>query len=64
MGEEIAISLKNVSKCFKRYARPVDRLKELLLPGKSYAQEFWALQDISFEIMKGETMVIIGRNGA
>ncbi|MGB3421046.1 MAG: ABC transporter ATP-binding protein [Dolichospermum sp.] len=64
MGEEIAISLKNVSKCFKRYARPVDRLKELLLPGKSYAQEFWALQDISFEIMKGETMGIIGRNGA
>lgn len=64
MGEEIAISLKNVSKCFKRYARPVDRLKELLLPGKSYSQEFWALQDISFEIMKGETMGIIGRNGA
>ncbi|MFN6396321.1 MAG: ABC transporter ATP-binding protein, partial [Aphanizomenon sp.] len=47
MGEEIAISLKNVSKCFKRYARPVDRLKELLLPGKSYSQEFWALQDIN-----------------
>ena len=64
MGEEIAISLKNVSKCFKRYTRPVDRLKELLLPGKSYAQEFWALRDISFEIMKGETMGIIGRNGA
>ena len=64
MGEEIAISLKNVSKCFKRYARPVDRLKELLLLGKSYSQEFWALQDISFEIMKGETMGIIGRNGA
>lgn len=64
MGEEIAISLKNVSKCFKRYARPVDRLKEILLPAKSYAQEFWALQDISFEVMRGETMGIIGRNGA
>ena len=64
MGEEIAISLNNVSKCFKRYARPVDRLKEILFPNKSYAQEFWALRDISFEIMKGETMGIIGRNGA
>ena len=64
MGEEIAISLNNVSKCFKRYARPVDRLKEIILPSKSYAQEFWALRDISFEIMKGETMGIIGRNGA
>ncbi len=64
MGEEIAISLNNVSKCFKRYDRPVDRLKEILLPRKSYAQEFWALRDISFEIIKGETMGIIGRNGA
>ena len=64
MGEEIAISLNNVSKCFKRYNRPVDRLKEILLPSKSYAQEFWALRDVSFEIMKGETMGIIGRNGA
>ncbi|MBD2355691.1 ABC transporter ATP-binding protein [Tolypothrix sp. FACHB-123] len=64
METEIAISLKNISKCYKRYARPVDRLKEILLPGKSYAQEFWALQDISFEVMKGETMGIIGRNGA
>jgi ABC-type polysaccharide/polyol phosphate transport system ATPase subunit len=64
MGEEIAISLMNVSKSFKRYARPVDRLKELLLPGKSYAQEFWAVSDVSFDIIKGETMGIIGRNGA
>ena len=64
MGEEIAISLNNVSKCFKRYARPVDRLKEMLLPSKSYAQEFWALRDISFDVMKGETVGIIGRNGA
>ena len=64
MGEEIAISLNNVSKCFKRYARPVDRLKEILLPSKSYAQEFWALRDVSFEVTKGETMGIIGRNGA
>ena len=64
MGEEIAISLKNVSKCFKRYARPVDRLKELLLPGKSYAQEFWALRDINLDICKGETFGIIGQNGS
>jgi ABC-type polysaccharide/polyol phosphate transport system ATPase subunit len=64
MGKEIAISLNNVSKCFKRYDRPADRLKEIILPSKNYSQEFWALRDISFEVVKGETMGIIGRNGA
>ncbi|MBW4673539.1 MAG: ABC transporter ATP-binding protein [Desmonostoc geniculatum HA4340-LM1] len=64
MGEEIAISLKNVSKCYKRYHHPVERLREILLPGKSYGQEFWALQNINLEIPKGQTSGIIGRNGS
>ena len=64
MPEKVAISLRNVSKAYKRYHRPVDRLKEILLPGKSRAEEFWALRDISLEICKGETFGIIGRNGA
>lgn len=64
MGEEIAISLKNVSKCYKRYPRPVDRLKEILLPGKSRADEFWALRDINLEVLKGETLGLIGQNGS
>ncbi len=61
---KIAISLKNVSKCFKRYEHPGDRLKELLFPGKSRAQEFWALRDINLEVAKGETLGIVGRNGS
>jgi len=64
MGDKTAICLRNVSKCFKQYARPIDRLKEVLRPSKTYGKEFWALRNISFEIMKGETMGIIGRNGA
>ncbi|YAF97658.1 MAG: ABC transporter ATP-binding protein [Nodularia sp. CChRGM 3473] len=64
MGEEIAISLKNISKCYKRYARPVDRLKEILLPGKSRADTFWALQDINLEIPKGQTIGVVGQNGS
>lgn len=63
MGE-VAISLKNVSKCFKRYARPVDRLKEILLPGKSRAEPFWAIHNVDLEIQKGETIGIVGQNGA
>ncbi len=64
VGDEIAISLKNVSKCFKRYERPIDRLKEVLIPGRSRAEEFWALRDVSLEIPKGQTVGIIGRNGS
>ncbi|MBE9070683.1 ABC transporter ATP-binding protein, partial [Leptolyngbya cf. ectocarpi LEGE 11479] len=64
MADDTAISLTNVSKVFKQYHRPVDRLKELLLPGKQKATEFWALQDINLEIPKGETVGIIGRNGS
>lgn len=59
-----AITIKNVSKCFKRYAHPADRLKELLLPHKSRADEFWALRDISLEIPQGKTIGIVGRNGS
>lgn len=64
MSEEIAICLKNVSKVFKRYHRPVDRLKEILLPGKQRAEEFWALQDINLSLKKGDTVGVIGRNGS
>lgn len=61
---EIAISLKNISKCFKRYARPIDRLQELLLPHRSRAEEFWALREVNLEIPKGQTLGIVGRNGS
>lgn len=64
MSEEILISLENVSKCYKRYDRPVDKLKEVLLPGKARSQEFWALQHINLEVCRGETLGIIGQNGS
>lgn len=64
MAEELAVSVRNVSKCFKQYPRPVDRLKEMLLPGKSRAQLFWALKDIDLEVYRGETLGIIGQNGS
>lgn len=61
---EIAISLENISKCFKRYAKPVDRLKEILLPQKNHAQIFWALRDINLNVTRGEALGIIGQNGS
>lgn len=62
--DEISISLNNISKCYKRYPYPVDRLKEILLPGKSRAEEFWALQNINLDVYRGETLGIVGQNGS
>lgn len=64
MADTTAISLTNVSKAFNRYHHPVDRLKDILLPGKQRSEEFWALQGINLSIEKGETVGIIGRNGS
>lgn len=64
MSDDIAIALKDISKIYKRYQRPVDRLTELLFPGDSDAEDFWALKNVSLEISKGETVGIIGRNGS
>lgn len=65
MSSDVAISVKNVSKCYKIYDRPQDRLKQSLWRGrKQFYREFWALKDVSFEVKKGETIGIIGRNGS
>ena len=60
-----AIKVQNVSKVYKLYDKPIDRLKESLsLTKKKYHKDFYALNDVSFEIKKGETVGIIGKNGA
>ena len=61
----IAIKVKNLTKVYHLYNKPQDRLKEALHPlRKSYHHDFYALNDVSFEIKRGETVGIIGKNGA
>ena len=60
-----AITVKDVTKIYKLYEKPVDRLKESLNPAhKEYHRKFYALNNISFEVKKGETVGIIGTNGS
>lgn len=61
----IAISVNNVSKMYKLYDNPMDRLKESLgLSRQKKYKEYYALNDVSFQVGKGETVGIIGTNGS
>jgi lipopolysaccharide transport system ATP-binding protein len=72
-GDNMAINVINLSKCYQIYGQPHDRLKQSIYPRfqrlagkqpKQYYREFWALKDVTFEVKKGETVGIIGRNGS
>ncbi|MHC4192384.1 MAG: ABC transporter ATP-binding protein, partial [Planctomycetota bacterium] len=61
----VAIKLENVSKCYKLYDSPEDRLKETFHPfRKKYHRKFYALKDVSLEVKRGEIVGIVGRNGS
>ena len=65
MHSDIAISVRNISKKFKLFSSPKDRLLEALHPlRKKYHDEFWALSDVSFDVSRGQTLGILGRNGS
>lgn len=72
-SEANAIEIHNLSKCYQVYENPTRRLKQFIMPrvdnilGKEprvYHEDFWALQDLSFVLPKGETMGVVGRNGS
>ncbi|WP_312526471.1 ABC transporter ATP-binding protein [Comamonas sp.] len=73
MSSKSIIEVRNLGKCYEIYNEPRDRLKQYLAqgiaklgnyPSKKYYREFWALQNVSFDIGKGETVGIIGQNGS
>lgn len=59
------IDVNNVSKVYKLYNQPIDRVKEVLNPThKKYHQNFHAVDNVSFNVKRGETVGIIGKNGS
>lgn len=71
-SSDIVIELRKVSKKYKIYSDPKHRLKQFISSGlsffsdvkKKYYKDFWALNNISFKVRKGETVGIIGKNGS
>ncbi len=62
---DIAIKVDDVSKMYKLYDKPSDRLKEALgLSRKKRYKEHYALHNVSFDVKRGETVGIIGTNGS
>jgi len=59
-----AISVIELSKHFKQYSRPLDRLLELIPGSRTRHKLHRVLQGLSFDIAKGESVGLIGRNGA
>lgn len=64
-SDDIAISARSLCKTYRLFGHPGDRIKQFLSLGmKQYHRGFPALDDVSFDVRKGETVGIIGRNGS
>lgn len=73
MSSDAVIQVRGLSKRYEIYSQPRDRLRQMLmtpirrmlgLRPRDYFQEFWALQDVGFEVRRGETVAIVGQNGS
>lgn len=65
MTTEVAITIKSISKTYKLYHSRYDIVKEFIHPfGHKYHKKFEALNNVSFEVEKGEVIGIIGQNGS
>jgi lipopolysaccharide transport system ATP-binding protein len=63
--DDVVIELRNISRAYALYQNPVSRLKEALNPfGKKYHNLFYALNDITLQVKRGEILGIVGRNGS
>jgi lipopolysaccharide transport system ATP-binding protein len=58
------VLVQNVSKLYRQYPRPADRIRELIpFQSRALYHEFWALRDVSLHVEKGQTLGIVGPNG-
>lgn len=65
MSCEYSLIIKNISKRYKMYDSPKQRFLDLFTNGRlGKNKEFYALQDFSLDVKKGEAVGILGKNGA
>jgi teichoic acid transport system ATP-binding protein len=64
MNDNTAISLRGLEKVYKLYSRPSDRLLDAVGLKRKGIKEHRALKGLDLQVQKGETVGIIGANGA
>jgi teichoic acid transport system ATP-binding protein len=65
LNDDIAIRARDITKTYTLYTNRADRVKETFHPfRKKYHRPFSALNNVSFDVKRGETAGIIGRNGS
>ena len=57
------IKVDHITKEFKLYHNPADRLKEIVFR-RTLHRKFFALKDVSFEVEEGQSLGVVGQNGA
>jgi ABC-type polysaccharide/polyol phosphate transport system ATPase subunit len=60
---KLALRVSGLSKIYRLYDQPIERLKELLFRRPRHS-DFVALRDVSFELPHGRTLGVVGDNGA
>jgi lipopolysaccharide transport system ATP-binding protein len=64
-NSDVLVEAANISKRFKIYPGPTARLKEWASFGKLHRhQDFWALNNLTFSVRRGECLGVIGPNGS
>ena len=62
---DIAVRVENVSKKFRLYKERNQTIKSAIMRGRtSVHEDFWALNDVSFNVTAGSTFGLIGSNGS
>jgi ABC-type polysaccharide/polyol phosphate transport system ATPase subunit len=65
VADDLALSVRDLTKKYRLFSTPMERLKESLHPlRRTYHREFWALKGISFDVRKGQVVGILGPNGS
>ena len=62
--QDCLVSVSNLGKCYRMYAKPHHRLLEAVFRSRKYYQDFWALRHVNIHVAKGETIGILGQNGS